>query len=292
MAVISEFEEGDEGEAAAAAKEKAVGGSDDEDVLAGVLERKGGPLPFLEAAIDVARKRSGLFRDDPTVVKRVAAMASAARDQAEAEERLARAKEAARKAAAWLRNARSTEKGEGSLTGEYHGILDYGIAVSSEPNAGNGLDLEKYSWTQEPSEVNITVPLPQGTNSRSVVCEIERNHLKVALKGQTPIIDGELYQPIKVVECFWSIEDGKSLTILLTKQNQKEWWASVIRGSPELDIQKKLIPSEYCDLDFDHEGRQNLQKALFDHHQRMMGLPTSADIQKEEILKKSTKKDI
>jgi len=49
--------------------------------------------------------------------------------------------------------------------------------------------LEKYSWTQELSEVNITVPVPQGTKSMFVVCEIEKNHLKVALKGQTPIID-------------------------------------------------------------------------------------------------------
>jgi len=49
--------------------------------------------------------------------------------------------------------------------------------------------LEKYSWTQELSEVNITVPVPQGTKSVFVVCEIEKNHLKVALKAQTPIID-------------------------------------------------------------------------------------------------------
>lgn len=39
------------------------------------------------------------------------------------------------------------------------------------------------------SEVNITVPVPQGTKSMFVVCEIEKNHLKVAIKGQTPIID-------------------------------------------------------------------------------------------------------
>lgn len=39
------------------------------------------------------------------------------------------------------------------------------------------------------SEVNITVPVPQGIKSMFVVCEIEKNHLKVAVKGQTPIID-------------------------------------------------------------------------------------------------------
>ncbi|KAL6633560.1 hypothetical protein ACP70R_026231 [Stipagrostis hirtigluma subsp. patula] len=273
MAIISECQEGDEAAAAA----EAVGGSD-EDVLAAVLERKGGPLPFLEAAIDVVRKLSNLFLD-PTAPKKVKEMALAARDQAVAEEKLTRANEEARKAAERLRNRKSAAeagKDEGSLR---------------EPNAENGMDLEKYSWTQELSEVNIDVPIPQGTNPKSIVCEIERNHLHVALKGQTPIIDGELYQPIKVDDCFWSIEDGKSLTILLTKQNQKEWWASVIRGSPELDIKKlKPVASEFSDLDFDPEGRQALQKAIFDRRQRRMGLPTSSEIQKQELLKNLSKK--
>lgn len=60
------------------------------------------------------------------------------------------------------------------------------------PNKGNGLDLEKYSWTQTLQEVNVIVPVPNGTKSRFVVCEIKKNHLKVGLKGQPPIIDVSL----------------------------------------------------------------------------------------------------
>ena len=42
-------------------------------------------------------------------------------------------------------------------------------------------------------EVNISVPVPEGTKSRFVVCDIKKNHLKVGLKGQPPIIDVSSY---------------------------------------------------------------------------------------------------
>lgn len=57
------------------------------------------------------------------------------------------------------------------------------------PNSGNGLDLDKYSWTQTLQEVTVNIPVPQGTKSRFVMCEIKKNHLKIGLKGQPPIID-------------------------------------------------------------------------------------------------------
>ena len=70
-------------------------------------------------------------------------------------------------------------------------FLTYGIAV---PNNGNGLDMENYCWTQTLQEVNINVPVPKGTKSRFVVCEIKKNHLKVGLKGQPPVIDVCLFE--------------------------------------------------------------------------------------------------
>ncbi|OAY48462.1 protein BOBBER 1 [Manihot esculenta] len=153
------------------------------------------------------------------------------------------------------------------------------------PNKGNGLDLEKYSWTQTLQEVNVLVPVPSGTKSRFVVCDIKKKHLKVGLKGQPPIIEGELYKPIKVDDCYWSIEDQNTISILLTKHDQMEWWKCLVKGDPEIDTQK-VEPENSKLADLDPETRQTVEKMMFDQRQKQMGLPTSDEMQKQELLKK------
>ncbi|KAG4921974.1 hypothetical protein JHK86_050787 [Glycine max] len=61
-------------------------------------------------------------------------------------------------------------------------------SASRVQNKGNGLDLEKYSWTQSLQEVNVNVPVPNGTKSRFVTVKI-KNHLKVGFKGLLPIVE-------------------------------------------------------------------------------------------------------
>lgn len=52
---------------------------------------------------------------------------------------------------------------------------------------------------------------------RDVVVNIQKHHLTVGIKGQPMIIDDELPHEIKVEECTWVLEDGKTFLITLEK---------------------------------------------------------------------------
>lgn len=41
--------------------------------------------------------------------------------------------------------------------------------------------------------------------------------MQVGVKGQSPVIDGELYDQVKPEDCFWNISDGKLVEITLQK---------------------------------------------------------------------------
>ncbi|EFJ32158.1 hypothetical protein SELMODRAFT_85440, partial [Selaginella moellendorffii] len=153
-------------------------------------------------------------------------------------------------------------------------------------NAGNGADLEKYSWTQTLSELTVQIPVAKEIKARDIVCDIKKNHLKAGLKGQPPILEGDLYASVKVDDCFWSIGmSEKFLSILLTKTNRMEWWKNVVKGEPEIDTQK--VEPENSKLgDLDAETRQTVEKMMYDQRQKAMGLPSSEEQQKQEMLKK------
>ena len=46
-----------------------------------------------------------------------------------------------------------------------------------------------YKWTQTLTEAEVTVPIAGNLKSRDLIVELKKTHLKVAVKGQEPIID-------------------------------------------------------------------------------------------------------
>ncbi|XP_055827496.1 protein BOBBER 1 [Solanum dulcamara] len=284
MAIISDYEERDSKPSSAAASKP----------FKAVLD-PANPIGFLQAVFDFVGRESDLFKSD-SLINDVNAVVRMVKDKLETEERKRKVEvEASNTKAAGKKvkeevpvvsaTAAAKEEAKEAKGKEVKEPEKNGSQGPAAPNNNNGLDLENYSWGQSLQEVNVNIPVPPGTKSRFIVCDISRNRLKVGLKGQPPIIDGELYRPVKVDDCFWSLEDQKSISVLLTKKDQMEWWKCCVKGEPEIDTQKAEPESSKLS-DLDPETRSTVEKMMFDQRQKSMGLPTSDETQKQEILKK------
>jgi len=155
-----------------------------------------------------------------------------------------------------------------------------------KPNEGNGSQTENYKWIQTLPEIDIQIKIAPGIKSKQLIVEFKNKTIKVGVKGQPLLIEGELYAKVKPADCAWTLdsETGK-LGITLAKLNNMEWWSRIVTSEPEINT-RKITPENSKLDDLDGETRGMVEKMMFDTRQKSQGLPSSDELQKHEMLNK------
>eukprot|EP00040_Diaphanoeca_grandis_P007165 m.39949 g.39949 ORF g.39949 m.39949 type:complete len:329 (+) comp18344_c0_seq2:177-1163(+) len=99
--------------------------------------------------------------------------------------------------------------------------------IDAEELSTRGGQAEGYSWTQDPSDIEVLVPAPKGTKGKQVSVKFTSTHVTVKIDGgfETSL---KLYMKVAADGCSWSLADG-SVVITLEKASEGETWPSLIR---------------------------------------------------------------
>ncbi|NXC39278.1 NUDC3 protein, partial [Penelope pileata] len=157
----------------------------------------------------------------------------------------------------------------------------------TNPDSYNGAVRENYAWSQDYSDLEIKVPVPQHiVKGKQVSVDISSGAIRVAVQegsGQRVLMEGKLTHKINTESSLWSLEPGKCVLINLNKGDEY-WWNAVLEGEEQIDIDK--INKERSMATVDEEEHAVLDRLTFDYHQKLQGKPQSHELKVHEMLKK------
>ena len=146
------------------------------------------------------------------------------------------------------------------------------------------------SWTQTLQEVVITIKTEKGISTKEIKINLGVNSLKSIVKG-IELLNGEYFDKVVPDGCTWTLSrhgEYCTIDIVLEKMNKQQWWKSVCKGMDEIDT-TKLEPENSKLSDLEGDTRTMVEKMMYDQRQKQMGLPTSEQKGKADMLEKFKK---
>lgn len=124
-----------------------------------------------------------------------------------------------------------------------------------------GMECPGYKWRQNQSQVEIFIPLPEGTAHRHLQVTLTTSTIAVTVH-ERPVLRGKLFREIKAEESTWYIQDGV-LEMILLKRNRKghyergttnadTFWRSIVQSAPDTESLPLYYPPtsyywSYCE---------------------------------------------
>jgi hypothetical protein len=121
----------------------------------------------------------------------------------------------------WLKEAVVQNLERQKVESQFRG----GGMTADELNAKGGKG-EGYTWKQTPEDVEISVPLPEGTRGKQCKVQFGNRSCKIVVQNGINLNFKTLYGKIRADDSLWTIEDG-ILVVTMEKGKAKEVWPTV-----------------------------------------------------------------
>ncbi|KAJ8727979.1 hypothetical protein PYW08_016364 [Mythimna loreyi] len=158
------------------------------------------------------------------------------------------------------------------------------IPIQKNSDTYNGAEREKYLWSQNIMELDVTVKLPPDVkSSKDLKVTINPSDICVARRNGDIILKDSLPYKIKTIDSFWSISEGKLLMHL--DKVQERWWNKLLTSEEPIDLDKIDCSRPLDDLPEDHVAK--VREMQWNQERKMQGLPTSDEIRNMDVLKKA-----
>lgn len=139
--------------------------------------------------------------------------------------------------------------------------------------------------------MDVAITVPGHLRGRDLAVSLTKTGIAAGVRGQEPILQGTFPHAVRPDDSTWTLTAGpdgaatKVIEIHLDKANKMEWWAHVVTSAPKIDV-TKIVPENSKLSDLDGETRGMVEKMMYDQRQKELGLPTSEEQKKMDILKK------
>jgi len=118
-----------------------------------------------------------------------------------------------------------------------------------------------YTWDQTIESVTVSIAVPSGTRGRDIAVDMSGSRLRAGLRGEPPMVDGELYGRIKTADSLWQLEGG--VVEITMEKVDLQFWQTLMAVNPDVSASESgLDPRALFEAAYVAETKQSWAKAL------------------------------